>query len=314
MQIICGLFISDSRKGGIEMSIPTAYIIVVLIWSTTPLAIKWSGEGGGFLFGVTVRMIIGVLLVLPMIRIMDLTMPWHRRARKVYLISGLGIYSAMLSVYWAAQFIPSGWISVLYGLTPITTGIMARIWLNERGLTPSRLCSLLIAVSGLAVIFLEGSGLGKNALYGVGGVLVSVMSHSASSVCIKRAGLKMPGLVVAGGGLMVSLPLFLLTWFFSGEVKPEHVNARALYSIVYLGVIGSGLGFALYYYVLHHVEATKVALITLFTPVIALLIGQLLNGETIELQVWLGTGLIMTGLAGFQLGDRLVRGLIKAGA
>ena len=138
------------------MSIPSAYLIVVLIWSTTPLAIKWSGEGAGFLFGVTLRMVIGVILVMSMMRIMGLTMPWHRRARKIYLASGLGIYTAMLSVYWAAQFIPSGWISVLYGLTPIATGILARLWLDEKGLTPARLISMLTALLGLAVIFLEG--------------------------------------------------------------------------------------------------------------------------------------------------------------
>lgn len=288
------------------MSIPTAYIIVVLIWSTTPLAIKWSGEGGGYLFGVTMRMIIGIALVLPMIRVMKLSMPWHRRARKVYLFSGLGIYSAMLSVYWAAQFIPSGWISVLYGLTPITAGIMARIWLGEQGLTPARLISLLIAISGLAVIFLEGAEQGGNALYGVAGVLVSVVSHSLSTVWIKREGQNMHGLATTGGGLMVSLPLFLLTWFFSGEIKPEQVSPRALWAIVYLGVIATGVGFALYYYILRHVETTKVAMLTLVTPVSALLLGQLFNGEAVGMQVWLGTGLIMLGLAGFQLAEKFL--------
>ncbi len=295
------------------MSIPLAYIIVVLIWSTTPLAIKWSGEGAGFLFGVTARMIIGVTLVLTLIRIMGLTLPWHRRARKIYLISGLGIYTAMLSVYWAAQFIPSGWISVLFGLTPITTGIMARLWLNERGLTRPRLFSLMIALAGLIVIFLQGAELGVNTLYGVGGVLVSVLSHSLSSVWIKRDGLQMHGLLVTGGGLLVSVPLFLLTWFFSGEVIPDQVSARALSSIIYLGVVGTGIGFALYYFILRHVEATKVAMLTMITPVMALLIGLLLNGEQIKPQVWLGTGLIMLGLTGFQLGERIVSKLKNSG-
>ncbi len=287
------------------MSIPAAYIVVVLIWSTTPLAIKWSGEGAGYLFGVTGRMVIGLALVMTLIRVMGLAMPWHRRARKTYLASGLGIYAAMLSVYWASQFIPSGWISVLYGLTPIATGIMARLWLGEQGLTPTRLISMLLALSGLALIFLEGAGQGINTLYGVGGVLLSVLSHSTSSVWIKRNGVKMHGMVLAGGGLMVAVPLFLLTWFFSGEVRPEQVSLRALFAILYLGVIGSGAGFALYYYILRHVEATKVALITLITPVIALLIGHLLNGETIKMQVWFGAGLIMLGLLGFELGSRL---------
>ncbi|MDF7807533.1 DMT family transporter [Pontiellaceae bacterium B12219] len=291
------------------MSVPLAYLIVVLIWSTTPLAIKWSGEGAGFLFGVTARMLIGVVLVMTMIKIMRLAIPWDRSARRIYLFSGLGIFSAMLSVYWAAQFIPSGWISVLYGLTPIATGIMARLWLNEQGLTLSRLISMLIALSGLAIIFLQGAGLGAHALLGVSGVLISVLSHSASSVWIKREGRKMHGLIVAGGGLLVSLPLFLLTYFLSGELIPQQITVRSMASIIYLGVIGSGLGFALYYYVLHHVEATKVALITLITPVSALLIGSMLNGERIDAKIGFGTALIMIGLAGFLLSKPIMQKL-----
>jgi len=44
------------------MSVPAAYLGVIIIWSTAPLAIKWSGEDTGFLLGVSRRMLIGALL------------------------------------------------------------------------------------------------------------------------------------------------------------------------------------------------------------------------------------------------------------
>jgi drug/metabolite transporter (DMT)-like permease len=83
------------------------------------------------------------------------------------------------------------------------------------------------------------------------------------------------------------------------------IEQRALISIVYLGVVGSVLGFALYFYVLRYVETTKVALITLITPVMALLAGQWLNAEQVASKVWVGTALIMLGLVGFELGGRI---------
>jgi drug/metabolite transporter (DMT)-like permease len=73
--------------------------------------------------------------------------------------------------------------------------------------------------------------------------------------------------------------------------------ARTGVAIVYLGVFGSVLGFALYYYIIKHMEAGKVALITLVTPVLALLLGSWLNGESVPLRVWLGAGCITLGLA-----------------
>ncbi len=288
------------------MSVPAAYLGVVLIWGTTPLAIKWSGEGVGYLFGVTGRMVIGVVLALVLVYLMRLRLPWHRTARHTYLAAGLGIYVAMTSVYWAAQFMPSGLIAVLFGLTPIVTGLMARIWLTEQGLTPLRLAAMLVALSGLVVIFNVGLETGHQIFLGMVGVLFSVVSHSASAVWVKRMDSGLHGLVITAGGLMVAVPLFLLTWFLQGNAWPATIPPKAVSSILYLGVIGSVLGFALYYFVLRHVEATRVALITLVTPVIALLVGHWFNGEIIDGRVWLGTLLIMTGLLGFELGSQWV--------
>jgi len=66
-----------------------AFVIVILIWSTTPIAIKWSGEGPGFLFGVTARMVIGVTLMLLLAYIKRTPVPWHRQAVYTYLAAGL---------------------------------------------------------------------------------------------------------------------------------------------------------------------------------------------------------------------------------
>ena len=286
------------------MSVPAAYIGVVLIWSTTPLAIKWSGEGVGYLFGVTGRMVIGVMLALLVLQLAGLRLRWNRQARKTYLVAGLSIYVAMTAVYWSAQYIPSGWISVVFGLSPIVTGLFARLWLNEQGLTPPRMLALLIALAGLVVIFDVGIQAGTQAVLGLIGMLVSVLCHSASAVWIKRLDAKLHGLTVTAGGLIVAVPLFLLSWFLQGQSWPAVVDSRTLGSILYLGIIGSVLGFALYFYLLRHVETTRVALITLITPAIALLAGQWLNGEVVDASVWIGTAMIMLGLMGFEMGSR----------
>lgn len=288
------------------MSVPAAYLGVILIWATTPLAIQWSGDGPGFLFGVTGRMVIGATVALVVLRAMGLTLAWRRRARRTYLAAGLGIYGAMLATYWAAQHIPSGWISVVFGTAPIITGVMAAAWLGERSLTAPRVGGMVLGLAGLAVVF--GGALEASATTAAGllGVVVAATIHSASGVWVKRLDPGLPGLVVATGGLWVAVPLFLLTWFLAGATWPEVLPVRAGWAIVYLGVVGSVLGFTLYYYVLRRVAATRVALITLVTPVVALVLGATLNGEVITPQVWLGTALIGTGLVSFQFGERIL--------
>ncbi len=287
------------------MPVPAAYIGVILIWSTTPLAIQWSSEEVGFLFGVTARMLLGVVTGFAITRLLKISLPWHSTARCTYLAAGLGIFFAMLSVYWSSQFIPSGWISVIFGLAPLVTGLMAARWLAEDALIPVRVAGMLLGLGGLAFVFAAGQTLGPQTAYGIIGMVISVILYSASAVAVKRIGAEVPALAVTTGGLAIASPLFLAVYFIAGEGIPATVPLRPALSIVYLGLVGSVLGFALYYYVLRRVAATRVALIALLTPVLALLLGRLLNSEPVRAEVWIGAGLILCGLLLYEYGPAL---------
>lgn len=289
------------------MSVPAAYIGVVIIWATTPLAIKWSSQDAGFLFGVTSRMVLGVFVCLVLVALMSRRVRWHRKALLTYMIAGLGVWGAMTSVYWASQHIPSGLISVVFGLAPIFTGAMAALWLGERALTAPRLLGIGLGFAGLVIIFGNGNHIGQAALGGIVAVLLSVVIHSASSVWVKRIGARLHPLETTTGSLLVAVPLFVANWvLLDGEI-PTEIGPRTGWAIVYLAVVGSTLGFILYFYVLRHVEASRVALITLMTPVMALFLGHYANGEIITTETWFGTAAILTGLMCFQWGDRWSR-------
>jgi len=279
------------------MSVPAAYLGIILIWSTTPLAIQWSAQGTGFALAVFARMSIGVALAAVLLVVWRIGFPLHARARRSYLVGGLGLFGAMSLTYWGARHVHSGLVSVLFGLSPLLTGVFAALWLGERALTPLRLAGMLLGTAGLATIFAQGEGAGgSQASAGLAALLLAVAIYSASLVWIKRIGDDSPPLATTAGTLAVSLPLFALVWWCADGSVPTAVLPRAGAAIVYLGVFGSVLGFALYYYVIRHTTAGSVALITLVTPVLALLLGHALNGEEIAARVWLGAALITGGL------------------
>lgn len=287
------------------MSVPLAYIGVIIIWSTTPLAIKWSGSDSGFLFGVTARMLIGLFFSSVLIMLLSRRrLPWDKHARKIYLVAGIAIYGAMLSVYWGSQYISSGFISVIFGLNPIVTGIMAALWLNERSLTPAKILGVALGVAGLIVIFSQAVQLGGHAVIGIAAVCLSVLLHSWSSVWFKKLDIKLTALEITHGGLMVSVPLYLLTWFILQGTWPENFSQRGIGSIVYLGLFGSVLGFVMFFYILKQIDVSRVSLITLITPVVALFLGYALNNEILNTSVWLGTGLILLGMSFYQWSDK----------
>jgi len=79
----------DNKK---LLTIGSAYALVVLIWSTTPLTIKWSGQGVNFLFGVTARMTIGTLLAALLTIWQYGALSYDKKALQVYLSVGLAIF------------------------------------------------------------------------------------------------------------------------------------------------------------------------------------------------------------------------------
>jgi len=293
------------------MRVALAYISVILLWATTPLAIKWSGEGPGFLFAAAARMCIGAACLAITLMLLRQGLAWHRKARLTYLAVALQIYGSMLVVYWAAQFIPSGWISVVFGLSPLITALLAAIWLKERSLTLGKCLSYLFGLGGLAVMFGSALQFGPTAAMGIIGVLVSAFLQSASAVWIKRINAKLPAMNQVAGGLLLAVPAYLITWGLSDGHWPASLPATSLAAIVYLGVIATTIGFALYYYVLTHMEATRVALITLLSPVLALIIGHTINHEPLTMKVAAGTSLILAGLLMHQFFDRVAGNLMR---
>ena len=287
------------------MNTRIAYLSVIVIWSTTPLAIQWSGEGVGYSFGVTSRMVLGMVATLVALAVLRGELPRNKKALQTYFASGLGIYGAMSCVYWSAQFIPSGWISIIFGLSPLITGIFAAFVLNEDALSPHRLIGICLGFIGLLITFGEGFETSQNSVLGILGAFIGTCLHSASAVTVKRIDGKLPGLSVTAGGLLVAVPLYLGSWLISDGVWPQTIAWRAGLSILYLGTVGTVLGFALYYYVLKHMEVSRVALITLITPCCAISLGHWLNDEPLNNAIIIGTAFIIAGLLCYEFGRPL---------
>ncbi len=287
------------------MSVPAAYIAVVLIWSTTPLAIQWSGVNGAFLFGVASRMVIGLLISLVIMHVWKIKLPRHMDAIIGYLVAGLSLYFAMVFVYWGAMHIPSGLVAVLFGLTPITTGILGVFVLNDRTLNVQKMIGIVVGLLGLYLIYLAKDGRGEFAIPGLISVLCAMAVYSTSMILLKKLDIHMHPIALNTGSLLIAVPLFVMTWLFFGNGIPLTIDPQQIGAIVYLGVFGTALGFVLYYYLLRQVSAVVVSLITLITPMVALWIGYQFNHEQVSELSIIGSITIVCGLFFFIWNNKL---------
>lgn len=289
-----------------NVAVPIAFLMVLFIWSTTPLAIQWSSVGAP-MSSAFLRMLIGVLFCISTLALMSTGLPLHKGARRLYLVGGASIFVVMSLFYSAAQLIPSGWIAVIFGLSPIATGLFSSFVEPEARLTPTRILGLMLGFSGLYLVFSAGLDIQEASLLGVILTLLATLTSSATSVISRQLvkNMALSGMQITSGSLLVAIPFFAIA---AVVLEPElsiDQSSRALSSIAYLGLIGTGIGFTLYYYLLKRVSASRISLITLITPISALSVGSWLNNEPLVSEVWLGAGLVCIGLLLYEFKPRL---------
>lgn len=288
------------------MHIPAAYLTVVLVWATTPLGIALSGATIHPILAAGARMAIAAVLGLMLLAALRIPLPWRGASLKSYTCALLGIYAALSLSYMAAQSVPSGLISVLYGLSPMVSAVLAQWLINEPPMPLYRWGACLLALSGLVVLFLDDVVVRHSMVPGLLMLLVAVVLFSLSAVLVKKTDAQHHPLAQTVGSLVLSVPLFATTWWLLDGVAPViDWSSPSPWAILYLAVFGSLLGFVSYYHVLRHLAASTVALVTLITPVFALYLGYWLNDETLSSALLGGSGLILSGLAVFFFGGRL---------
>lgn len=288
------------------MSVPAAYLAVVIIWSTTPLGIVWSSETVNPTLALFLRMAIAAVLGLVFVLIARIRLHWSRPALTVYAYSSLSMFGGMLLVYYAAAYVSSGLMSLIYGLAPIISGLLAQWLLDEKPFSLIKKMGITVALVGLAVVCMDNISLTEKGMIGIALVFGSVCCFSLSGVLVKGVKADLNAMSTTVGALWMSLPLFFAAWWFTdGTLPMEQWSQRSLFAIGYLGVLGSLVGFVAYFYVLKRLEASTVSLVTMLTPVFAITLGATLNNEPLTMNLLIGGFFVLLGLGLYLFGNKI---------
>lgn len=295
------------------MKVPIAYAAVVLIWSTTPLGIIWSSETVPPAMAVLLRMVVAALIGTCLLLTLRIKLPMSANARKLYSFSTLGVFGGMMCSYLASPYVSSGFMSLVFGLSPIISGLLAQKLLNELAFDRSKMIAMVLSFTGLFIVCWGKLNINSESYIGISLLLAAVTIFSLSAVLVKSVIINIHPLATTLGTLYFSIPLFIIVWLITsgGQVDMVQWSKRSLLSILYLGVFGSLIGFIAYFFVLQRLAASTVSLVTLITPVFAIFLGAMVNNESINQSLIIGTTLILMGLSLFFWGKRLIRLKIK---
>jgi drug/metabolite transporter (DMT)-like permease len=257
---------------------------------------------------VLLRMLIATVIGLFIVKLRGIYIPLHKTAVKVYSYSGIGIFGGMLFSYLAASHISSGVLSLVFGLSPVISAMLARKILSENKISSTKKIAMFVCITGLTIVCSDNFTLENDAVYGLIYVLCAVFLFSLSGVLVKSVTLVIHPLATTVGALSVSTPLFLISWLLlDGTLPVEQWQAKSLWACIYLGLFGSLIGFYAYFTVLQKLSASSVTLITLVTPIIALMLGATLNNEIIHDKLIVGAFLVVFGLGIYHFGDSWIR-------
>ena len=198
--------------------------------------------------------------------------------------------------------LPSGLAAVLIYLQPVLTGVLAVPLLGE-SLALVKVVGLLVGFSGIVVVSagaLEGHVSASGSGYAVTGALV----WSLGTIAFKRYADRVD-VVVGGGAAVPGRRASCCRWpvaIFEGttiEWSSEFVAA-----FVYASMIGTAMSWSLWFGLVGSGEAGRVASYIFFVPIVALVTGGLLLGESLGASVLIGAALVIVGVYLVNRGQR----------
>ena len=280
------------------------YGLLVVIWSSTWVAIKIGLEDAPALLGAGIRFALAGLLLLGFAALT------RRPLRTDWLLAGLlALFPFALTyglVYWGEQYIPSGLTAVLFGVMPLYTAMIGALLLHDEPLRARLLLGVLIALGGLALAFSESLDLGEEDLAAAGAlaVVLSPLGASIGNISTKlRDGGRLDAIVVNGWGMLAGGILLLLVSAPSESWGDFVWSGESVGSILYLAIVGSAIPFVGLMVLLRHLTAQAISFIAMLIPFGALALGALIESEPITAQA-----LAATALAAAQPASRPSRG------
>jgi drug/metabolite transporter (DMT)-like permease len=283
----------DLRKAYIALA------IVSFFWGTTYLAAKVSAlEMPGFFVAGMRQFISGAILV-GYFKFMG--HQWPDKKSLGYILAQavllLCISNGLLT--WAMQYIPSGLGAIIAGLVPLFVALFSVLFLRFAKFTGIMLLGLLIGFAGVATIFYEHF---KNLVdakfaFGIGLSLTATISWSFGTVYSSNHKPTVNLLYSVGLQMLMAGVIMLLISFVAGQyVNPLNANADALWSLLYLIVIGSLLTYSAYVFAVSKLPPTLVSVYAYINPIVAIVLGWLLLHEEISYNVVIGTAITLGGI------------------
>ena len=275
------------------------YLLTVLIWGTTWIALKFQLGEVAIPLSIAYRFALAALVLFVLLLVSGRLQKLGRRGQWYCLLQGLCLFCLnFMCFYSASQWIPSGLVAVVFSTATLWNALNARLFFGRR-LAANVLWGGLLGLGGLSLLFwpeLADHAASRETVWGLGLALLGTLFFSAGNMLSsvqQQAGLRplstnawgmlYGALILAGYCVLTDVPL-------SFDSSPRYLG-----SLLYLAIPGSVIGFTAYLTLVGRMGPERAAYCTVLFPLVALNISAVLEGYQWTLPGLLGLVLVMLG-------------------
>jgi drug/metabolite transporter (DMT)-like permease len=292
------------------------------IWGSSFMFIRLGLDEGIPPFTiVALRAVFGSLFLVVALRFVHGRLPRRWVAwRRLIVLALTNIVVPFALIAWSQQFIPSGMASILNAMVPLFTIVLAAIVLHDEALTPARIGGLAIGLAGVVLLALPSVGAalfdasaaqsvaamaavaGATILYAIAAVYTRHRLTGQAVFDAADGTLRPPrAQELALGSTLAAIPLI---GALALVVERPETGIAALpqtgigwFAVLWLGLLGTGFGYLLFYGIIERWGATRTTLVTYVIPVVAVALGFVFLGERLLPLEVVGAVLIIGGVA-----------------
>jgi drug/metabolite transporter (DMT)-like permease len=270
---------------------------VSFFWGTTWIASKEGVKHMPALQLVAIRQFLGGFLYISFFLFKKAPWPKGKQWKTIIILSILNFVLSNGLSTWGVKYISSGLGAIIGAIVPLWIVIIT-FFRGER-LSRLSVIGLIISFSGVCVIFYDhlSDFLIPNFRFGIIISIISTLTWAFGTLYTKKKAATFNPYFSLGLQMFISsILIFAYNGATGTSVSLSAIPAISWWSIAYLVIVGSILTFIAFIYALQNLPAEISTVYSYINPIVAVILGALIFGETLNAAIAIGGGVTLSGL------------------
>ncbi|WP_462250558.1 DMT family transporter [Ekhidna sp.] len=283
------------------MKLKNAHLLILLasLWGPSFLFIKIAVEQVPPIMLAALRIGIAALFLNAFLYLKGHRLPFDLDFWKKTFIAGFFAQALpFVLINWGEQFVDSSLASILNGLVPLFTIIIAHFLVAEEKLTQTKLAGVVIGFIGLMVLVMPSLLNGvEGSLSGIVSITIAAFSYGIGLSYIRKNFVNTPSFTAPAAQLLsVSTYLIPIALIAYPQFDYEMLSSDVIGSILALAFFGTAIAFIVYFKLIERSGAGYASLVTYLMPIYGVMLGVLFLDEKITIWILFGAILILLGI------------------